>query len=53
MDERRPVKSYRDLDVWQKGMVLARQVYEATKTCGAVSRMISRLNQTLSAKLSI
>lgn len=32
MDERKPVKSYRDLDVWQKGMLLARQVYEATKT---------------------
>lgn len=32
MDERKVVKSYRDLDVWNKGMVLARQVYEATKS---------------------
>ena len=32
MTESRPVKSYRDLEVWQKGMGLARQVYDATKT---------------------
>jgi four helix bundle protein len=31
VDERKPIKSYRDLEVWQKSIVLARQVYDSTK----------------------
>jgi four helix bundle protein len=34
MDERVPIKSYRDLQVWQKGMELVRQIYRMTATFG-------------------
>ena len=32
MSERKPIQSYQELDVWQRGMTLAEQAYKLTRT---------------------
>ncbi|RPI59311.1 MAG: four helix bundle protein, partial [Planctomycetaceae bacterium] len=38
MDNKRPIRSYKDLQVWQKSMELAGQIYEATQKFPADER---------------
>ena|SRR5215813_1387008 len=49
---KQPLKSYRDLEVWQKAMVLARDIYQETATFPDTERF-GLTNQMRRASVSV